>query len=94
MELEGIVHHGVVVLDESAAIPEGTRVRIEPLNNQLCAGATRVASSSVDLSEVDQTKTLGATLIEQLRPYMVDAPDLPSDLALQHDHYLYGTPKR
>jgi predicted DNA-binding antitoxin AbrB/MazE fold protein len=21
-------------------------------------------------------------------------PDLPSDLAEQHDHYLYGTPKR
>jgi hypothetical protein len=23
-----------------------------------------------------------------------DNPDLPEDLAAQHDHYLYGTPKR
>ncbi len=23
-----------------------------------------------------------------------DNPDLPTDLAAQHDHYLYGTPKR
>jgi hypothetical protein len=23
-----------------------------------------------------------------------DLPDAPSDLAAQHDHYLYGTPKR
>jgi hypothetical protein len=23
-----------------------------------------------------------------------DVPDAPSDLASQHDHYLYGTPKR
>ncbi len=24
----------------------------------------------------------------------VDDPSLPTDLAAQHDHYLYGTPKR
>ena len=24
----------------------------------------------------------------------VDDPDAPTDLAAQHDHYLYGTPKR
>jgi hypothetical protein len=24
----------------------------------------------------------------------VDLPDAPTDLALQHDHYLYGSPKR
>jgi hypothetical protein len=23
-----------------------------------------------------------------------DLPDAPSDLSAQHDHYLYGTPKR
>src|SRR5947208_16169627 len=28
MELEGTVHDGVVVLDDSSALPEGTRVRI------------------------------------------------------------------
>lgn len=31
MELEGVVHNGVIVPDDAAALPEGTRVRIEPL---------------------------------------------------------------
>lgn len=26
--------------------------------------------------------------------FAVDSPDIPSDLAYQHDHYLYGTPKK
>ena len=26
--------------------------------------------------------------------FAADLPDAPSDLAAQHDHYLYGTPKR
>ena len=30
MELEGVVHNGVIVLDDAAALPEGTRVRISP----------------------------------------------------------------
>ena len=28
MELEGVVHNGVIVPDDAAALPEGTRVRI------------------------------------------------------------------
>jgi hypothetical protein len=31
MELEGVVHNGVVVLDDATALSEGTRVRITPL---------------------------------------------------------------
>ncbi|MHB1425572.1 MAG: hypothetical protein ACYC3I_20585 [Gemmataceae bacterium] len=30
MELEGVVHNGVIVLDDAMALPEGTRVRISP----------------------------------------------------------------
>lgn len=26
--------------------------------------------------------------------FAADLPDAPKDLAAQHDHYLYGTPKR
>lgn len=26
--------------------------------------------------------------------FAADLPDVPSDLAAQHDHYLYGSPKR
>lgn len=31
MELEGVVHNGVIVLDNATALPEGTRVRISPV---------------------------------------------------------------
>ena len=30
MELEGVVHNGVIVPDDATALPEGTRVRITP----------------------------------------------------------------
>lgn len=29
-----------------------------------------------------------------LRALAADLPDAPSDLSLQHDHYLYGSPKK
>ena len=31
---------------------------------------------------------------EWLKELAADIPDAPDDLASQHDHYLYGTPKR
>ena len=33
-------------------------------------------------------------LVEKLRAIARSMPDLPSDWAAQHDHYLHGTPKR
>jgi hypothetical protein len=30
MEIEGVVHNGVIVPDDATALPEGTRVRITP----------------------------------------------------------------
>jgi hypothetical protein len=34
------------------------------------------------------------SLYERLKPFVGAARGLPADLAAQHDHYLYGTPKR
>jgi hypothetical protein len=36
----------------------------------------------------------GPTLAERLLRHAGTVPGLPADLAAQHDHYLYGTPKR
>jgi predicted DNA-binding antitoxin AbrB/MazE fold protein len=33
-------------------------------------------------------------LVEELRSIARSMPELPPDWAAQHDHYLYGTPKR
>ena len=35
-----------------------------------------------------------ATRFADLFDFSVDMPDAPPDLAAQHDHYLYGSPKR
>lgn len=34
------------------------------------------------------------TLYEQLKDVIGTVPDLPEDLSVNHDHYLYGAPKR
>lgn len=41
----------------------------------------------------DNEKTPLQRLVEQL-DQLPPATDLPADLSAQHDHYLYGTPKR
>jgi hypothetical protein len=71
MELEGVVQNGVIVPDDAQALPEGTRVRIEPV-------------------KVDKQPTFG----QLFGDLVTDCPDLPTDLAAQHDHYRLGKPKR
>lgn len=44
----------------------------------------------VELEPIDGDQSRFADLLE----LEADIPDVPSDLASQHDHYLYGTPKR
>ncbi len=34
------------------------------------------------------------TLAERLLKHAGTVPDLPADMAAQHDHYIHGTPKR
>ena len=36
----------------------------------------------------------GPTLTEQFGDIIGTVPDLPPDMAQQHDHYLHGAPKR
>ena len=36
----------------------------------------------------------GKTLAEQFADVIGTVPDLPGDMAEQHDHYLHGAPKR
>lgn len=71
MELEGVVHNGVVIPDDAAALPEGMRVRISP-------------------GPPEKPKHFG----ERFAEFKGAVPDLPDDLAEQHDHYRLGTPKR
>ena len=72
MTYRGHIENGQVVLDESVALPEGTRVSVlvQPAN---------------DAQE---------SALNWLAEHAVDSHACPADLAHQHDHYLYGTPKK
>jgi hypothetical protein len=47
-------------------------------------------SLNVHVELIDAESAPFADLLD----FGVDAPDVPPDLGAQHDHYLYGTPKR
>ena len=79
MVYRGHVKNGVVVLDSSVSLPDGAEVRVELL------------AAEAEGPMLDQE---GCTLGQKLMKYAGRAVGLPADAADQHDHYLYGTPKR
>lgn len=79
MTFHGTVQNGVLRLELPMALPNGTEVRVEVVPTE---GTPSGETGS------------GPTLLERLAPIVGKAHGLPSDAAAQHDHYLYGTPKR
>ncbi len=43
---------------------------------------------------VEEVGPQGETLLDRLRPFIGIANDLPSDMAINHDHYIHGTPRQ
>jgi hypothetical protein len=78
MELTGTVTNGVVVLDNEAKVPDGTRVRVT------------VSAGSV----ADESVAAASPLGQRLMRLAGIADDLPPDMAAQHDLYLHGMPRR
>jgi hypothetical protein len=78
MIYHGHVINGVVVLDGSVTLPEGLNVKIEPVESG------KDASGEKEIP----------TLYERLEPLIGKAEGLPPDMSVNHDHYLYGLPKR
>jgi len=79
MVYRGHVKNGVVVLDSPSVLPEGVEVRVEIVPAE---------------SEGPLLDEQGQTLGHKLMKYAGRAVGLPEDAALNHDHYLYGAPKR
>jgi hypothetical protein len=77
MVYRGHVKRGVVVLDDVVTLPEGSEVRVEV-----------TAEEAAPLLDAN-----GETLGQKLLKHAGKAVGLPPDLAVNHDHYLYGTPK-
>jgi len=76
---KGYVKNGVIVLDEPAGLKDGDRVSVRPLR-------TRVRTT--------RKGRRPATLYERLKSVVGKAKGLPPDAAVNHDHYLYGLPKK
>ena len=79
MVYRGHIEKGVVVLDDPVSLPEGLEVKVEP-------SSAWEAAASLDEN--------GETLGQRLLKHAGKAVGLPPDLAVNHDHYLYGTPKK
>lgn len=71
MTYHGHIENGMVVVEGPLDLPDGTEVRIEPIN-----------------------RSAKTTLGQRLMKFAGTAKGLPSDMARNHDHYLYGMPKR
>ena len=87
MDILGKVSGGVVILEDAKVLPDGTVVRVEPVGAAEPAGAA-------EPSEAGEERGDSPTIWEELRKLAGTAKGLPSDLARNHDHYLYGLPKK
>ena len=66
MELEGIVHDGVIVPDDANALPEGTRVRIAvPSNGK--PKTVNVGSASALIAVMEAEPRLSTEDVAELR---------------------------
>jgi hypothetical protein len=79
MTFSGQVREGRIVLEGDPSLPEGAEVRVELI--------TITSPENV-------AKDAGPTLGEKLMKFAGNAVGLPADASRNHDHYLYGTPKR
>ena len=80
----GEVRNGVVVFDPGAPPPDGTKVRVEPIER------SETPISGPDAESIAGTR---AMLLAWARKAEETAPPLPSDLAENHDHYAHGKPR-
>jgi hypothetical protein len=82
MTFKGKVQNGVIQVEGGVRLPEGAEVQIE------------LADGVEPATEKSGEPTIGQKLAALGRWAETQPTDLPEDLAINHDHYLHGTPKR
>jgi hypothetical protein len=78
MTLHGHIQNGVIILDHHGPLPEGAAVEVQ------------IIVPGSDLTQDGATPTLAETL----KGFIGVLEDLPDDASTNHDHYLYGAPKK
>jgi hypothetical protein len=85
MAIRGKVKNGRVVLDKPRAFPEGAEVEIRRVKKKAGLKKPKVAA---------KPKARVRTLAERFANVIGKAAGLPADASINHDHYLYGAPKK
>ena len=86
MTYRGHVESGKIVLEETCDLPDGTEVDVQLTVRAEAEGGKEPCQ--------ENEEDLPPTLFERLKDVVGTAKGLPPDAALNHDHYLYGMPKR
>lgn len=106
MTLQGTLNSGIIVLDQPAPWPEGTRVGVlvqtteekPTLSDRLLEPAGRgsdlPADKAVALNVSGTSAGEHQLTLRGLLKLAGTLSDLPPDFAAEHDHYIHGTPKR
>ena len=84
MPIRGKVKNGKVLLDDPKALPEGTEVVVR---------AVRKASKPIKPHR-RKKKEAPRSLAQRYAAFIGKAKGLPPDASVNHDHYLYGLPKK
>ena len=79
MVYRGHVENGMIRLEDAPILPEGVEAEVRLLTE----GAPR---------EEEEEKV--PSVCEAMRDFVGKAEGLPPDASINHDHYLYGLPKR
>ena len=78
MVYRGHVVNGVIQLENAPTLPEGVEAEVRLLME----------------SETREGEEKITSVCETLREFVGKAEGLPPDASINHDHYLYGLPKR
>ena len=78
MTYRGKVKNGIVVLDKPDALPDGAVVSVRRLK----------------VRRASQRDKKPPTVYDRYSRSIGVVKGMPADFSINHDHYLYGTPKR
>jgi hypothetical protein len=84
MTARGKIKNGKVVLDDPKAFADGTEVEVRPAKSRKPAAKPRKPKNTAR----------PRTLAERFANVIGKATGLPPDASVNHDHYLYGAPKK
>ncbi len=96
MSLEGTINNGQIELDTPIELPNGTRVLIEPVVQETKAApeSPRVRADGTPIPDTRPDGTPLTTLNKFLLSISGTVQGWPSDMSVNHDHYIHGARKR